>query len=304
MFDRFKTSLLHNLFDFEREETVGEIIYYRIFETVILYWTIKYAWVWGTYMHRLGDVVLPLGIAEYVDITFMFENNLGIINAVAMTVMALVGYLRLWRPAYLVTLLLFHLHYVARFSQGEISHGSNFVGMAVLALAAATLAYKHRREVRRAALGLCIFFFGLGYTTAALCKLVGTGPHWSDGRHLWMWIQERTVDTFSKTGLVEYNWLQELALEAVPIATIILTFGVLTELFAWLMWYRKYRPFACFLVIGMHVGIWMVMRLTFSANTYLLFLLALPWYQLIDHALIPLAPVLHDRLKRWSLRLT
>jgi len=303
MFQRFKDTLLRNLFGFEREETVGEILFYRIFELVILYWTIKYAWRWGPYMDRLGDIVLPLGIAEYVDVSFMFTNHLGIVNAVLMTVMALVAFLRLWRPAYLVTLLLFHLHYVARFSQGEISHGSNFVGTAVLALAAATLAFKHRKEIRRTALGLCYFFFGLGYTSAALCKLGATGITWPDGRHLWMWIQERTVDTFSKTGIVDYNWLQELSLDHHLVATAILTFGLLTEFFAFLMWYRRFRPYIMTLLVGMHVGIWAVMRLTFSANTYLLLLLAYPLPRLIDKALERLDAAPFDRIRALTMRL-
>ncbi len=297
-------TLLHNLFDFEREETAGEILFYRLIELVILYWTIKYAWRWGPYLDRLGDVVLPLGIAEYIDIRFMFSHHLGIVNAVAMTVMALAGFLRLWRGAYLVTLLLFHLHYVARFSQGEISHGANFVGMAVLALAAATLAFRDPRLVRRTALGLCFFFFGLGYTTAAWCKLGATGLDWPSGHHLWMWIQERTVDTFSKSGVVEYNWLQELALRHYWVGTAILTFGLLTEFFAFLMWFKRLRPYIMTALVGMHVGIWAVMKLTFSANTYLLLLLAFPLYVLIDRGLQRLDAVRLEKVRRLSLRMT
>ncbi len=295
--------LLHNLFDFEREETTGEIVVYRIFELVVVYWTIEYAWRCGPYMERLGDVVLPLGIAEYVDITFMFDSPAGVVNAIAMTLLMVAGYLRLWRPAYLVGLLLFHLHYVARFSQGEISHGSNFVGMAVLGIAVGTVLFKERKLVRRTAVGLCFFFFGLGYTTAAWCKLIGTGPNWSDGRHLWMWIQERTVDTFSNTGVVDYNWLQELALQHHWLATAILTFGLLTEFFGFLIWFKRFRAYAVTLVLGMHLGIWGVMKLTFSANTHLLFILAYRWDALLDRALEHLSEAQRERVRRLRLRL-
>ena len=295
--------LLYNLFDFEREETVGEILFYRFFELVVVYWTIEYAWRWGPYLGRLSDTVLPLGIAEYVDITFMFEHSLGIVNAVLMTVFVLVGFFRLWRYAYPVTMLLFHLHYAARFSQGEISHGSNFVGTAIFMMAVATLAYKHRKEIRRATLGLCYFFFGLGYTSAALCKLGGTGLTWSDGRHLWMWIQERTIDKFSLLGTVEYNWLQELAIDHHLIATAILTFGLLTEFFAFLFWFKRTRPLAGTLLAGMHIGIWGVMRLTFSANTYLLIILAYPWERLIDWGLRRLGEVRFEKIRTLSMRL-
>ncbi|MCG8377930.1 MAG: hypothetical protein MI865_00485, partial [Proteobacteria bacterium] len=243
-----------------------------------------------------------LGIAEYIDVRFMFDHSLGVVNAVLMTVLVLVGFFRLWRYAYLGTLLLFHLHYAARFSQGEISHGSNFVGTAVLLMAVATLVFQHRKEIRRATLGLCYFFFGLGYTTAALCKLGGTGLTWSDGRHLWMWIQERTIDKFSLIGTVEYNWLPELAIDHYLIATAILTFGLLTEFFAFLFWFKRTRPLAGTLLVGMHIGIWGVMRLTFSANTYMLFMLAYPFERLIDWGLRRLGEVRFEKIRELSLR--
>ena len=296
--------LLQNLFDFERRETVGEIIFYRCFELVVVYYTIKYAWRWGPYMERLSDIVLPLGIAEYVDVTFMFDNHLGTINAILITVMVLVGYFRLWRYAYLATLLLFHLHYVARFSQGEISHGSNMVAMIVLSLAVATLAFEHRKEIRRAAMGLSYFFIGLSYTSAALCKLGASGPLWVDGRHLWMWIQERTVDKFSLTGAIEHTWLQELTIEYHLLATAILTFGLLVEFFAFLMWYKRLRPYVMIALVGMHLGIWGVMQITFSSNTYILLILAFPVAHLIDLALRRLDATKFEKLRTLSLRLT
>jgi len=296
--------LLKNLFDFEREETVGEILFYRFFELVIVYWTINYAWRWGPYLSRLKDTVLPLGIAEYIDITFMFNHPLGIINAVLMTVLVLLGFFRLWRYAYLATLLLFHLHYAARYSQGEISHGSNLVGTIIFAMAVATLVFEHRKEIRRAALGLAYFFVGCSYTSAALSKLIGTGPTWADGRHLLMWIQERTIDQFSLTGSVDYNWLQELAFDHHLIGTAILAFGLLTEFFAFLLWFKRTRSLAGTSLVGMHIGIWGVMRLSFSANTYLLFILAYPWPRLIDLALRRLDTAKFEKIRRLCLRWT
>ena len=294
--------LLHNLFDYEREETVGEILFYRFFELLVVYFALIYAWEWGPYLSRLSDVVLPLGIAEYIDISFMFENNLGIVNAIVMTVSLAAGYLRIWRYSYLVAILSFHLHYAARYSQGEISHGSNLIGTAVLIIAVATLAFQHRKEIRRTALGLCYFFFGLGYTSAALCKLGATGPTWPAGRHLRMWIQERTVDTFSLTGAVDYNWLQQLALDYGFIGTAILTFGLLVEFFAFMMWFKRYRPAIMTLLAGMHLGIMVVMKLAFNANTYLLVLLAFTWAALIDLGLRRLDAGTFETIKKLSLR--
>jgi hypothetical protein len=174
--------------------------------------------------------------------------------------------------------------------------------MAILAFAVATLAFEHRKEIRRTVLGICYFFFGLGYTSAALCKLGATGPTWPAGRHLRMWIQERTVDTFSLTGAVDYNWIQQLALDHGFIGTMILTFGLLVEFFAFLMWFKRPRPVIMMLLAGMHIGIMMVMKLSFSANTYLLVLLAFSWAALIDRGLYRLDAGTFDSLKRFSLR--
>lgn len=280
-----RQKLLAELFDLEHQATAGEIIFYRFFELVVVLWTITFAWRWGLYLSRIADVVLPLGIARYLDVSFMFDHNLGVVNAALMTLAMMLGYLRLWRHAYLVGLLLFHLQYVSRYSQGEISHGSNVVGMALLAIAAAMLVFKSQTESRRVALGLCYFFFGLGYTSAAFCKLVGTGLEWPDGRHLWMWIQERTVDTFSERGAVEYNWLQTLSLDHHVVATMILLFGLLVELFAFVMWFRRFRPVIMTLLAGMHVGIWIALRVSFNANVCLLLILAYPWAAFLDRAL-------------------
>ena len=248
-------------------------------------------------------MVLPLGIAHYLDITVLFEDTLAITNAVVVTIVALAGYFRLWRYSYLVTLVLFHLLYVARYSQGKISHGSHFVGIAVLAMASATLAMRGRKEIRRTVLGLCYFFFGASYTSAALSKLVSTGLHWPDGRHLWMWIQERHIDSFSLTGVADYSWVQLLALNHYAVATSILTLGLLTELFAFLMWFQCFRPAVITLLLGMHVGIRMVMQITFNANTYLLLVLAYPWGRFIEGGLRRFYPPQFDRIRRLGAKL-
>ena len=166
----------------------------------------------------------------------------------------------------------------------------------------ATLAFEHRKEIRRTALGLCYFFIGLGYTSAALCKLGATGPTWPAGRNLWMWIQERTVDTFSLTGTVDYNWLQQLALDHSLIGTAILTFGLFVEFFAFLMWIKRFRPVIMTLLAGMHIGIMSTMKLYFNANMYLLVILAFTWAALIDFGLGRLDAGTSETIKKLSRR--
>jgi len=75
------STLLNRLFDFDRQETAGEMLFYRLFELLIMYWVVTFAWKWGLYIQRLGDVVLPLGIANYLDVSFMFSGGLSIWNA-------------------------------------------------------------------------------------------------------------------------------------------------------------------------------------------------------------------------------
>jgi hypothetical protein len=54
----------------------------------------------------------------------------------------------------------------------------------------------------------------------------------------------------------------------------------------------------------MHIGIWMVMRLTFTSNTYLLILLAFPWALGIDYVLQRLDASQRERIEALSVRVT
>jgi hypothetical protein len=297
-------TLLRNLFDFEREDTFGERLFFRIFEAIVLYFILTFAWEWGFYILKIGDVVLPLGIANHLDVSFMFGHKLSLLNAAAITGMMAMGFFRLWRFGYLAALLLLHLQYAARYSLGEISHGSNVMGMALLAMALGAVFFAGRRHARRFTFGFLYFFLGLGYVLAAGSKLIGTGPGWVDGRHLWMWIAERTVDTFSLTGVVEHNWFQLLVLDFFSVATMILTFGLLTEFFAFLMWFRRTRPWIMTLLIMMHLGVLLTMKINFPANTVLLILLAYPWGLWLDRGRALLDASFHTRLTRPTLRHT
>lgn len=294
--------LLQHLFDFERKASPGELIFYRSFEAMVLYWTIEFAWSWGFYIQRIQDVVLPLGIATYLDVSFLFTDNLSLFNAGAITVLLVFGFARAWRYAYLLALPLFHLQYVARFCLGEISHGSNVIGMAVLGMALGAVVFSDRQAMHRFVLGFNYFFLGLGYTSAAICKLVASGPLWVDGRHLWLWIGERTVDVFSMTSTLDYSWVQSLALGWYPVATLILTFGLLTELFAFLMWFRRTRLVSMSLLILMHFGIAASMKIHFWPNTIVLIFLAFPWSHWIDLLLNRSDASFLDNVRRSGLR--
>lgn len=274
--------LTRNLFDFDAPETLGEKVHFRLLELFIVAFTVRFAWEWGFYIQRIETVLLPLGIANYVDVSFMFDRGISLVNAGLMTLFCGLGFARVTRFAYPAAILLFHLQYAARYCLGEISHGSNFIGMSLLGLALGVLFFEPVKLRRRFALGFMYFFFGLGYTSAALSKLVGTGLDWPHGHHLWLWIAERQVDTISKFGAFEPNWIQQLVLGDYRFGTLVLSFGLLVELFGWLMWWRRTRYFIIPAVIGMHFGIALAMNIFFEVYTYELVLLGFPWAIMLD----------------------
>ncbi len=276
---------LKQLFNFEREATRGERLFFRGFELFVIYWTLYFAWKWGLYISKISDVILPLGIAQYVDISFMFQPPFPLLNAGLISAFALLGFFNISRFGYLGALVLMHLQYVSRFCLGEISHGSNIIGFCLMGLALSPIVFSKRDYTIKATLGFCYFFIGMGYTSAAICKLVATGPMWVDGSHMWMWIAERTVDTFSLTGAIEYSTIQSMALNSKTLATLILTFGLVTELFGFLFWFNKTRPYIATLLFAMHIGILLSMKINFPANNYVLIVLGYPWASLIDYLL-------------------
>lgn len=285
-FHRFTQVLRSELFEESTPESRGDRLYFRAVELFIVLYALWFCWDWGTYIQQnISEVLLPLGVAQYIDVSFMFEPYVAPVNAVLVGVMGAIGYLRLWRPAYLIALLAFHLQYVARYSLGEISHGSNLIGMGVMGLALALLAFRDESERRRFTFGFVYFFIGLGYTSAAFCKLVGTGIMWPDGHHLLLWIAERKVDTISKVGAFDPSVLQELVLQDYRFGTLFLLFGLGAELCSFLMWWKKPRYFIVMMVLAMHIGIVYTMNIFFHASTYFLILLALPWNSIIDTAL-------------------
>lgn len=279
----FKDRLSTELFQPDRPETKGEIIFFRLFELFVICYVVKLSWEWGYYMLRNSDVVLPLGMAHYIDVTFMFHHSISLISAAIITGLVAIAFFRLGgRWMYFVAMLLFHMQYVGRFSQGEIPHSANLIGMSLLCISLGFIFFEEAIKKRRFILGSLIFFIGLGYTSAAFAKIIGTGIFWADGNHLWLWIAEKKTDILSRTGFFDYNFLQELALSSRTAATAILTVGWLTELSGFLIWWRKLRPWVITGIIMMHLGITLSMNIRFDAFIYELILIGYPWASLID----------------------
>lgn len=272
-----------NLFQTSKERTRGELWYFKIFELFVGIYTIKYAWEWADYIARNADVVLPLGIANYIDISFMFGSVWPVINATIITLLCVFSFFRIqFKWQYLLALVLLHIQFAARYSQGEIPHSMNMLGMSLLVLAVATFIFEKPWQISRFTFGGVYFFVGFSYFSAAVSKLIGTGLFWFDGRHLWIWIAEKSTDILSRTGGFELNFLQELALASVPLASAILLFGWLTEFAGVLVWSPKYRPYIITAIIGMHIGISLTMNIRFDTYVIELLLIGYPWDKLID----------------------
>lgn len=276
------SSLLKNLFEFKHADSVGVKLYLRIFELFIAAYTIFYAWNWGYYILKISDVVLPLGLANYINVEIFFGNYLPLLCAAVMTIMAILAYFTKLRWLYMIVFLLLHILYVTRFSLGEIPHSSNLVGFGILGLGLAGCFIKNKWEALSFAYGFLIFFVGLGYTTAGISKLIATGITWPDGYHLWLWIAEKSTDVLSAEGSFTLSWIQEWTLQSRFMGTLFLSFGLLTELSAFLIWWKKLRPIVTLLLIGMHIGIYYAMNIWFMSYMYGLVIIGFPWYELFN----------------------
>lgn len=278
-------SLLDNLFDFERAETPGEVLFARLFEGYVAWCAVYLGWEWGAVMQTIQHLIKHYGIAVHLDVSFMLGGTAGFVNAALITLLVLLGFFRVGRFGYLVAFPLLHLQYVVRFTPGEM-HNPNLLGLVLLGLALGLVCFREPRLQRRFMFGMACFFVGLGYTLAACSKLVASGPAWPDGLHLWMWVHEKSLDQFAKYGHYHLNVLQQLVLEHRGIATLFLTTGMVSEALAFTFWWRRFRPYSGLALLGLHAGIWLVMNIQFRTATTLILLLAFPWATWIDRMLV------------------
>lgn len=296
------SALFDRIFEFDREETVGQVLFFRLIELVVAYQIIVNVWKWSFYIVELTDVILPLGIANYFDVSMLFGTSFPFINATIITLLLVLGFSRKWNYAYFITIFFFHLQYVARFSQGEISHGSNLAGMILLCIGVSFAFVNQSDKVRKTALGLIFFFAGLGYVSAAICKLIGTGITWPIGEHLQLWIAERYTDKLSQRGAFELSAFQNLLLDNWYLATATLTFGLLSELSGFLLWFRKTRWIQAIILMGMHIGIVFTLNIYFGDYVYLLLLIGFPWDKLFDYLTTRFQVSMSNRGLAWLVR--
>lgn len=290
-------SIGRGLFEPERETSTGELWFFKFFELFVAVYTILFVWEWGWYTQlRNVEVVLPLGLANYLDVSIFFDHNLALIHAALITILVILCFFRLGpKWLYMVVVILFHLQYVIRFSQGEIPHSQNLIGMSVFCFAIGAWFFPGEKQMPRFLMGSIIFFIGLGYTSAFFAKLIGTGFNWYDGRHLWLWISEKSIDILSREGAYFPNFLQQMALNSTVIASVILLIGWFTELIGFTMWWKKIRPYTTTLLIAMHIGITLTMNIRFDAFVMQLILVGFPWYKLADYYMTSMP----DLVRKW-----
>jgi hypothetical protein len=275
------------LFDFDRPETDGEQIVFKLLELLLLGYAVFFAWQWGVQSQVIAAVAVPHGIARDLDISFLVSGRVALLNAALISVCALAG---LWRRtarfALPLLVLLMHLQFNARFSLGKISHGSHYVGLGLSMLAIAPWLMPTPTLQRRFVVNATLFFMGLGYFFAALSKLAEAGALWADGSHLWLWIQERSVDELANLGHSQLNAVQRLCLASRALSTLYLAIGLVTELCSVLLWFPRTRVPVTLALIGLHVAVLATMNIFFSAFLCQLALLGLPWARWFDRALV------------------
>jgi hypothetical protein len=277
---------MEGLFPYGRAETLGEVVRYQLLIAFLLSYGVYWAWEWAFFIRQIPGVLVPQGLAREVDLSFLVGSPLALANAAVITLCAAGSF---WPSAARLCLpmlvLLLHIQYVARHCLGKVAHGSQYVGLGLLAAAIAVCCMPTPSAQRRFTLGTTQLLMGAGYVCAALSKLVARGSAWPDGHHLWLWIGETSVDQLSEFGAVHHNALQALCLEHLWLANTVLTLGLLTELCGFLLWLPASRTVITCLLIGVHLGIYFSLGILFEAYTLQLALVGLPLAALIDRGL-------------------
>jgi hypothetical protein len=269
-----RARFLRALFGFDCPETPVERKAFVALELFLVAFLLFHAWTWAAEIQTLATVVRPAGLGYYVDVSVFFESWAAYAVAGGVTAAFVLAYTRGWRYGYLAGLVLLHLLFVARHSQGKLPHGTNTIALVLLGLGLAVVAFDDEQRRRRFTTGFAFFFLGVGYVSAAVSKLIGTGLHWVDGHHLQLWISQKSVDVLAQTGAFAPNVIQGLLLDHYWMATALLTVGLLTEALAFLLWWPRFRLPLLLALAGMHAGVYVTMNITFLETGLLLLLLA------------------------------
>jgi hypothetical protein len=268
------------VFDFasdpSAERPSGEALRRRVFEAYVMVEVLVANLAWAEYIGHVDTIAHPLGIARHVSLQPMLDGRVPWLNAAAIAALLGVGFARRWRGAYAMALLLMLFQYGARYSIGEIPHGANLIGMCLLGFAMGPLVFADRQKATRFSFGFIWLSIAIGYSSAAACKLIASGPGWPLGEHLALWIYNKATDAFAKSGHFELSLLQRFFVEQRWAATLLLCAGLCSELGSGLIVFPRARPWVLWAIVGLHLGIGVVLEIWFRSATVCLALLALP----------------------------
>ncbi len=264
------------IFDFKSQTTPGEVLKFRVFEAYIAYAITSTVLNWADYIQHVEAVVHPLGLAHHLPLGWMLNPWVPWVNAVAIGLFSVAGLLGLFRWGYACAFGLMLFQYAARYCLGEIPHSANLIGMALLGFSIANVAFRGAHNIRRFALGFTFFSIGTCYFSAALCKLAVAGLDWPLGEHLSLWVYNKETDAFSKSGEWGLNLVQQFIVDHRWAGTLFLTTGLVSELGSVLVFHPKFRLYALWAIIGLHLGILASMEIFFQTATISLVILALP----------------------------
>jgi hypothetical protein len=271
------------LFDPEEVESAGQRLQFLLLEILVAVRSQYELWTWAEIIPNQPAITVPAGVGNYLDVSFMLRDPLyPQLNALLCGLFMLLGLTRRLRAGYALAFLSLSVQFAARYGLGKVQHGATMLGMAVLALGVAHLAFKREDLRRKAALGLLVTMISVGYIYAGTNKLRARGLRWVLGHNLWLWIRQKQIDTLSAAGRGKLNFLQSLTLKSSVFATLQLCFGLLSELSAVIMWWRPARRWVMLCLAGMHIGISRVMNIHFTPSVLILLCLALPIAELVD----------------------
>lgn len=264
----------------------------RLGFAALVLWTF---WDWHPY--RLSSQTYPVGLAHFVDLTWLHEVNgpltwvprVGLyeeffVAACVLMVLYVAGIgLRLVLPLLAVMhVLVWTFHN----SQGYTYHGMQMISIILIGQA---LVVWWKRNVSAAEMRAQLWYYSrgiilAGYVSSVITKIVNS-------KGLWMWnSQYLSVEIIKTHRLSFYKDLEpEFAgdpqsavflLHHPYVAQVLFSIGFILELLAWLG--LRDRKWSCIMgasIIAMHLSITWLMRLSFTNHQILcfIFLVNLPW---------------------------
>ena len=276
------TSVTDQIFEFDRPVTPGERWVFRALELFVTAGLCYFCWTWGLAVGRLGEGAFHVWAPRYAG-SLLDAQSLAFVNAGLITLLLGLGWFRKWdRYMYLAALPLIHIQFVGRCWPEDGLHHSQWLGVCLLAIGLAFFLFESSALRLRFALGASYVLISAGYSLSALSKLRQGGLGWIDGNNFQMMISANQVHKIARDQSFAFNALQQLVMNHDFMGTLILAPGLLIELSAVLLCFRRFRMYSATAILLMHLGVIAAMNIYFPWNMGLVLLLGYPWAVLIE----------------------